>query len=151
MKKIFYVIILSLLVGCAVMPRPREVLHFNYDFREYSEQGFFISPNPYIGEYKPLGLIKIEVFPGQVKELNNESENKLDTPYISKNSTFYVDEEIRTDELLDILVKQAKNMGANGIVNFKAYEDFIVSFHKGVKYSRFEKYRLEGFAIFRNN
>ena len=33
------------------------------DFQPYTESGFFISPNPYTGQFSPIGEINITVQP----------------------------------------------------------------------------------------
>ncbi len=139
MKKIIPLIATLLLCSCSVMTHQRYVATMFLDFQPYTEAGFFISPNPYTGQFSPLGEISISIQPAlqrkakQVKGYNDG--------LYSNNSAPVVQEEISAEELLEMAVKEAKARGANGISNFKCSKVFdmdpIEKYH----------YEISGFAI----
>lgn len=108
-----------MLCSCSVMTHQRYVSTMFLDFQPYTEAGFFISPNPYTGQFSPVGEINITVQPAlqqpsrQIKGVYN------DAVYAPKNGAGVVQEEIFSEELLEMAVKAAKEKGANGISNFK--------------------------------
>lgn len=87
------------------------------DFREYTKQGFIISPTTSGFEYMPISEINISFYPGgklteefKGKRGIKKQELKYSEYYYSPSST----------RMLDKIVEEAKNMGANGIVGFKS-------------------------------
>ena len=61
MKRLVPLLAALMLCSCSVMTHQRYVSTMFLDFRPYTEAGFFISPNPYTGEFSPLGEINIVV------------------------------------------------------------------------------------------
>ena len=91
------------------------------DFQPYTESGFFISPNPYTGEFFPIGEINITVLPAlqpKAKVIKGAGAY-ADGLYTQKANANLVQEDIPAEELLDLAVREAKAKGANGISNFK--------------------------------
>lgn len=87
------------------------------DFRPYLAEGFVISPADYMNKsYQCLANISLEVVPGK-----KISYVKVSTP----TGKGMVDKEYRTnynptpDELLEKLVKYAKEFGGNGILGLQ--------------------------------
>lgn len=95
------------LAGCsASSPKyARQTTISFVDFRPYAAEGFFFSADPYPGAYTSVGQIRIEVIPER-----------------SAQGT----EEITAETLLDIAYTEAREMGANGISNFKIDKDVAV-------------------------
>jgi uncharacterized protein YbjQ (UPF0145 family) len=141
MKKIIVFILVSIFVfGCAPKPTKRVVKTYVFDFREYSNSGFFISSTPYIGMFDPIGEIVIHVYPAKdVTTINPER--------FEGDNTVVVEETISPNELLDILVKEAKVLGADGIVNMSISDETHNYVHNGNVKTIFWRYRLSGFAI----
>lgn len=119
MKRLIPLLAALILCSCSVMTHQRYVSTMFLDFQPYTEAGFFISPNPYTGQFSPVGEINITVQPAlqqpsrQIKGVYN------DAVYAPKNGAGVVQEEILAEELLDMAVKEAKAKGANGISNFR--------------------------------
>lgn len=89
------------------------------DFQPYTEAGFFISPNPYTGQFSPVGEINITVQPALQQPARQIKGAYNDAVYAPKNGAGVVQEEILAEELLEMAVDAAKAKGANGISNFK--------------------------------
>lgn len=153
MKKLLSIItILCFLSSCSVVdyligPKETIIDTYFYDFRKHAKEGFFISPDPYIGDFDPVGIIKINIFPGKI-EVQGEPNGKVvygqpkGEPY-----TYYVTEEFEPSELLDIIVEKAKEQDADAIVNFEAYSRYKTIEVADHWYNVFDHYELSGFAI----
>lgn len=130
MKKIILISIFTfglLLQSCSPKLMPRFVNTRFFDYRKYADEGFFLSPDPYTGNFTPCGELNIVIIPADIKltPANTISKNKpvggdkFDS-YYSENNNFavVVKEKISSDELLEIAVSKAKEVGVNGIANF---------------------------------
>jgi hypothetical protein len=110
------------------------------DFQPYTEAGFFISPNPYTGQFSPVGEINIIVQPALQRPAKQVKGSFGDSMYASTGAPV-VQEEILSEELLEMAVNEAKAQGANGISNFKCLRvsdaNPIEPYH----------YEITGFAI----
>jgi len=113
------------------------------DFRPYTDAGFFISPNPYTGEFSPIGEISMTIQPAlrPKAKLIKSAGAYIDGLYSQKNTSNVEQEEISASELLEMAVKEAKALGANGVSNFKCLlvtdVDPVERYH----------YEISGFAI----
>lgn len=141
--------IAAFLTSCApkLYPTERKVLVGGLDFRKYSAEGFFISSfASYTEEFVPMGELFIEVYPAQKVVKTTFAANKHDP--MDKGSSFQelVDEEIPPQELLDILVKEAKKLDANAIINMKIYKKTEI-INLGKTQKREQHFELSGFAI----
>lgn len=93
------------------------------DYRPYTDNGFFISPNPYPEAHQTIGEISITVYPGTKGESDfsatlAQGNQKFGDPIYSGGN--HRTAEIMTPEsLLEMCVQKAVDMGANGISNFK--------------------------------
>lgn len=110
MKKVLLTIFAVLiLASCGVQQRVVSVSFV--DYRKYESEGFFISPYAYTGKYESIGELNITVVPG----VENVREQDMLGVY-SQVETYK--EEISREELTDIAVSNAKEKGADAIVNF---------------------------------
>lgn len=91
-----------------------EVVDF-LDFRSYSESGFLLTPDPYTGEYHSLGQLELTVFPST--SYKKEKVGRYLVPMPS-----YKQEYISRSELTGMAVEKAKELGADGLVDFKISE-----------------------------
>lgn len=107
--------------SCSVMTHQRYVSTMFLDFQPYTESGFFISPNPYTGQFSPIGEINITVQPALQPRARiiKGTGTYTDGLYTQKANTNLVQEDIPAEELIDLAVREAKAKGANGISNFK--------------------------------
>lgn len=119
MKRLVPLLAALILCSCSVMTHQRYVSTMFLDFRPYTEAGFFISPNPYTGEFSPLGEINIVVQPALQRRAQQIKGSFSDGLYAASTGSPVVQEEIFSEELLEMAVKAAKEKGANGISNFK--------------------------------
>lgn len=93
------------------------------DYRPYTDNGFFISPNPYPEAHQTIGEISITVYPGTKGESDfsatpAQGNQKFGDPIYSGGSHKTV-ENMTPESLLEMCVQKAVDMGANGISNFK--------------------------------
>ena len=87
------------------------------DFRPYTSEGFFISPDSYTGDHETLGELFLTVMPEQ-KEITESKRSKYDeVQYI--NGILYGYEIIPYAELLEQAVLRAVSIGADGIADLK--------------------------------
>lgn len=142
------VTVLLSLSGCGV---PTHVYTSILDYRPYTDEGLFISPNPYPEAHKTLGEIHIEVYPGTSKSQNfstiANNGNKFQDPlYWSVRTNGKVKEiyeNFEPQDLLELCVQEAVKLGANGVSNFH--------FESIYRYTRtgtiFDHYEINGLAI----
>lgn len=97
---LFSLLTVVLLSGCSI--RQRVTFNSYVDFSEYTKSGFYVSPDPYPGNCDPIGMIEVVIYPGQ------------------NNDYYKTDEVLSEAELLKMAVDQAKEKGANGLVNYSA-------------------------------
>lgn len=87
------------------------------DFSKYTEEGFIVSPVATgYDNYKPLGTVCL-YFQSGVRQ-GYEGKKEGDNWY---KNWFQVSQPYMLDEL----VKEAKKLGGNGILNFRTYYDVI--------------------------
>jgi hypothetical protein len=115
MKKILILTIalLSLSSCYVIQPTNRIVKTYLVDYRPYISDTFFISPDPYTGDFEPIGEIMIEVIPAL-------KERKGIAQYQDELYSYGVTPEIvPMNDLIHEAFKQAAELHANAIVNFK--------------------------------
>ena len=170
MKKIFFLII-SVFAITACSPKlistDREIIVSYFDFREYTNEGFFISPNMYTGEHESIGELAISIFPAEkiVGEMANDPESrsgiadigvfynskpKRELAKIKKVNKYLEKEKISDNELLKIIVDEAKKNGADALVNFSSKNIYKTVTVNKAQIEIFSHYELSGFAIKRN-
>lgn len=119
-KTIFLLSILStfLLLSCA--PKfPYRVNTYGVDFREHATQGFFITESNSVSfDYEPVGTVQLYFTSGyEVIKGKKESGRYTDQELQKLKYGDYV--EATYAEALQMLVEDAKALGANGIINVK--------------------------------
>lgn len=122
MKKIAVFVFLALLLqSCSTfIPASRTTTSMFLDYRSYMSEGFFISPDPYPGICETLGELAVEVVPAQM-EIDELSVAYFDGVFY-RNMKYYGYERIPYNALLDAAVKEARSLGADGIVNLKIHK-----------------------------
>lgn len=129
MRRFLITLILLLpLWGCAVTrQRERIVQTLFLDYRPFVEKGFFLSPDPYPGDFTALGDLSVKVFPA-ITQVNNDnvdaSFNQRDNYayYKGKTKETFITEKISGSELLQEAVNAAMALGANGIADLRITE-----------------------------
>ena len=137
MKKIFILLAwLAILSSCSII-RPQERAEYVsfLDYRPYTTNGFFLSPNSYPGAYESIGEMRIIVVPEIVEESND---------YYMQS---YVKKDIPESELLANLVKQALLKGANGISNLSIKRITTTTYTKYSATSTLSHYEISGLLI----
>ncbi len=123
MKRIcIFLISLLCLQSCSLLfsayePQQKSTLATFLDFRPYTSEGFFISPDPYSGEHETLGQLFIEIIPEE-KEIRESERTKYDSPHYA-NGLLYGYEHITFAEVLEQAVQRASSIGADGIADMK--------------------------------
>jgi len=147
MKNILLVIIsiasISLLISCKTAEELQPTCNlYAFDFSKYAGDNFLFSPWEYTGEYKSIGLLTLEFFPG-VKKYYPSALDKKPHRHQQKVDAEWVVENFEPSEAIDSLYIRAKNMGADAIMNFdikpisKTDGDFLLV----------DGIRITGFAI----
>lgn len=155
MKKVLLIAVILFLCGCSV---PFQKSVSITDFRKYTEAGFIISPATSGFTYQPIGVISVKIIEG--KQERQEKSQKVSSMYLGKNGEIlsmagYIeaygkvafDTEYGNNSgaaiytgILDEMVKEAKKLGANGILNFSATRTYDATRHAYVIYA-------SGFAV----
>jgi hypothetical protein len=138
MKRILTVLATAILVvSCGVQGHQRIVSIGFVDYRPYTSAGIFLSPNPCNQEFEPIGELYIEVIPALKRAENDSKGFYTDDIYSVKTM---VPENIDASELLEIAVKKAGEMGANGISNLE-----IKVIRNAA--NQIDRYEISGFCI----
>lgn len=115
MKRILYLLLFLTAVSCGPASQyARQTTSYFVDYRPYTSDGFWLSPESYPGEYDSIGELTVEILPG----LQN-NEDFGDGIYSDSIASGLTAEQITTDDLMSELVRQAKAKGANGISNLR--------------------------------
>ena len=119
MKKIvLFLIAVFALASCSTFVPLQKATYATFlDYRPYNSEGFFLSPEPYVGECEFIGELFIEVLPEQkaIKDGAYDSYDAL-SYYGGK---WYGFERLSYAEILQTAVVRAVSMGANGISSLK--------------------------------
>lgn len=107
-----------LLASCSTM-RQRQTLISFLDYRPYTSADFFLSPDPCVKDFESIGQLYIDIVPGTAKEETTDTKKFTDSIYSKGGLTSTSYEVISSEELLEMAVKKALEMGANGIANLK--------------------------------
>lgn len=136
MKRLIPIILLCVMITGCSMTRPRIVHSSFLNFQPYTQEGFYISQNPYPENCQILGEILLDIDPAIVKERHEKF----------KNQSWYAYERIEGDELLELAVKKAREAGGDGLVNLRIEQKW-----HGDKdnISHFDGYLVSGTVIVR--
>ncbi|MFH5832638.1 hypothetical protein [Halalkalibaculum sp. DA384] len=148
MRQLFFVIILSFMASSCAGPetvaRDEVVNVTGYDFSEYTDQGFLITPEQYLGEYQSIGLITLTQWPAVRKTTRRIPDSDSNTGYRTVEE-FYP-EDINVEKAIDEIYKVANEMGADAIARFD------VTSTSGMNGDlRVQGVEISGFAIKRDN
>ena len=153
-RKMLPFLLCVLLTGCAVVrPRERITNVLFLDYRPYVSVDFHISPDAYTQSHHALGELMIEVYPA-IK--SNASRNRATTEAkftdgiysgggISASRVYR--ETITSDELLEIAVSKALELGADGISNFQAKVIYNTTYTKYGTTKTLSHYEIKGLCI----
>lgn len=150
MKNVSLVAVLLILIGCT-----SHITHFAgyyntnvIDFTSYAEEGFLFTPEPYMGEYQSLGLIKISVR-GEAHWVEKPKDPR--NAYTQHPGTRYhwVTRTPRMQEVLDTTYAAALSLGGNAIARFSVIPTVEVQ-TDGPKPIAISGYEVSGFVIKRD-
>lgn len=150
MKKVLFIVLLSnLLISCSIGTplAERKIDTVFYDYRPFAKQGFLITPNPYTQSFTPIGEIFIKIIPADIPVKGEVKYDIVTNGYVTNITT--TKEEIYAEDLLNIIVEEAKKQGADALANFtvnKVSESYYNPTYKRV-ITYFAYYQLSGFAI----
>lgn len=118
MKKLILAALSILFITSCAVVRYTETKYI-FDFRQYIEQGFKITPAQTLNEtHDCLALITIEARAGRVKiSSSNGVEIISGEGYIDSSRNEH--KEPNVDQMLSGLVRYAKSIGANGIIDLQ--------------------------------
>ncbi|NGP76530.1 hypothetical protein G3570_07795 [Balneolaceae bacterium YR4-1] len=87
-----------------------------YDFSEYTDQGFLITPEQYLGDYQSIGLITITQWPAVREQTRRVPDSE--TPKGYRIVEDYFAKDINVEKAIDEIYKVANEMGADAITRF---------------------------------
>lgn len=158
MKRITLITLLCIVIsGCGTLKtRDLQKTALFLDYRPYTEEGIFLSPDAYTGQFEPVGQLELIIDPAVMCKVKTPSEGYSDGIYKGSNTGIPVHyTPIGAQELLDMAVSEAIKMGANGISNLKITvekTDYIYKENKGLNArvglsTPVERYIISGFCI----
>ncbi len=150
MKKFFILATVIMAASCSVLtqqPHERYVESYFMDFRPYQEIDFFISPNPFTGEYTSLGELSISVYPAVLDKSKKQGVKTFDDGLYGGVTTTLVKEVIPASELIDYAVSKALELGANGICNFRCEKIYNTEYTRDGNRTIFSHYEISGLCI----
>lgn len=119
MKRLALIAMTALLMASCSTMRQRQTLISFVDYRPYTSANFFLSPDPCVKDFESIGQLYIDVIPGTAKPEASGAKNFADNIYNKGGMVTSTYEVISSEELLEIAVSKALEMGANGIANLK--------------------------------
>lgn len=171
---VFILITLIMISACSTYSNPGFEITTYLDYEKYMDQGVFVTPLSYEGDYTPKGIVhaysKDSIFESN-KQLQTYQANKIlkftqgelyrkrlvdikKENIIYNRQTYWNSIIVRSElqESMDLLVKEAKAKGANAIINVKTSvyalpQDEYQMIHGITQFAYF----IEGFAIKRIN
>lgn len=135
--------LLLALSACGFPKETERVTLFSVtDFTPYTQKGFLITPEQYLGDYESIGLIKVYVWPAVKKY--ERGMNLADENWEKRGSgeEVWLIERIDMKTIIDEAYKKASAMGADGIVRFNVTSSVDWSSPLSMPY-----YEVGGFAI----
>lgn len=149
MKRIILLLTSAFILASCAVTRGRFVSTYFLDFRPYSEAGFFISPNPYPGDFVSIGELSITVEPAILPSSKVPASDKKfeDGIYGAPPSSGAYTETIPASELLDMAVAQALKVGANGLANFKCQAIYSTEVSRYGSSKTLSHYEISGLCI----
>jgi hypothetical protein len=143
MKKLILLAVTTvfLFTGCVELAEmsfyPGEENLTGVDFRKYTNKGFLVTPEKYLGNYESIGLLTYELIPASSyrKTGRQINENHI-AGSTSGGPQFYdiykwIDQDVDVQMALDSLVNICIDDGADALMNLK--REFIFREHTGVK------------------
>ena len=118
MKRLAYMIITVLLMASCSVTRQRQTYVSFLDYRPYTSADFFLSPDPCVKDFESIGQLYIEIIPG-ISSQSNSAKSYTDNIYNAGGMMAMTYEVITLEELLEMAVSKALEVGANGIANFR--------------------------------
>lgn len=155
MKKAISLLLISGCLGaCATMlpRRPTSLSLTVIDYSKYSDASFFITESNSVAfDYKPLGslmagfqsgyeTVKNDVVAVPVKKKKWYDDNEAETPKPAQTTNVFI--AATPEKSVDELVKKAKEIGANGLINLK-----VVYVPSVDAFLRYDSYHATGMAI----
>ena len=121
---------------------PAATQFYAIDFSKYTELGFLITPEKFIGEYESIGIVAVDSYP---EYKNSGLERNNQGAIIDVGS--WQSAPLPINEVIDKVYDQSKAMGANALMNFKT-EAISRSVDIGnSKILTIDGTRVSGFAI----
>jgi len=127
-------------------PTERKIITSVLDFRKYNDEGFFITKDKYYGEYNPLGDISIIISPAKRLARYHIQGDNYDTQGLNY-IRILVTENIDSNELLEILVNEAKTLGADALVELSIKSQYQEKIVDGKSNIEILYHDLSGLAI----
>lgn len=136
MKKIIVLFLITLLLGCAEIPKASKVKPISkipeyislkgLDFTPFTEKGFLFTPEKYLGDYESMGLIeftyRVEANMKQY-QLNEVNEQMRSLGFEEIYEYIWEYNEVDLDAMLQKAYFIAKEMGGDAICNFRIISD----------------------------
>lgn len=148
MKKALLSFILFIIFNAcsSIKESPGGIYFYGYDFSEYAERNFLITPYEYTGKFQSIGMITAECQPKISKNrLVDESGKEIDQIFQRVESTTYFIELIDDQKVINEFYLKAVEMGADAIANFKIELLTREEYGLIIPYTK-----IYGFAIKRN-
>ena len=119
MKRIALIALSMLILASCSVTRQRQTFVSFLDYRPYTSADFFLSPDPCVKDFDSIGQLYIDIVPGTATTTSNEKKDFSDNIYSNTITMAPIYEVISSEELLEMAVGKALEMGANGIANLK--------------------------------
>lgn len=140
MKRIIVLLLILLFFyGCSSrFATDKIIMHFGFDFTKYTAKGFLFTPEPYVGNYESIGILKTVIY-AAVKHTKAQVQNPGADPYLKEEWKI---DAVDAEEAIEEMYKKAVGMGADAIIRFEIKSTYYMN---GTMYV--PGYEVYGFAI----
>lgn len=143
-------VVIIAISSCATTSDIDGGIHYSaYDFRDYTEKGFLLTPETYRGNYESIGMIRVDFIPN-IQSARTGQQGQRPAPrdghdVVSIGTQFYYVEKPNHQEIIDEIYNMVVEMGANAIINFRLDSEPIGG------HSQILRVIVNGFAIKRTD
>lgn len=142
MKRLLIIALFATVSCTTTQPVSRAVNVAGLDFRDYTQEGFLMTPYQYDEGYDSRGIVSVTIWPEVIKSGTSGSRTGIDFQIVQTTEGEWLVERLRVKEALDEIYDQATAMDADAIADIQV--NYVQEYNGALRMTGIE---VEGFAI----